>query len=111
MVSVLKGNYRVVNNDRVSELFSFAIWQLGMVRIVRNVHNDRRSARNPEAYRCEHCVQSELSDIMLSAKNNELGYSIIINNSVKVTYQSLVYVQNYNKLYKVIFVQESEYLT
>ena len=38
-----------------------------MVRIVRNVHNDRHSARHPEAsqnaYHCERCAQSELSVI------------------------------------------------
>ena len=44
-----------------------------MVRIVRNVPNDRHSARHPEA--------SEVGYV-LSAKNHELGYSIIIDNSV-----------------------------
>ena len=66
---------------KVTELFWFAIWQLRMDRIVRNVHNDRHSAMHPEAsqnaYHCGRCVQSELS-----AKNHKPGYSIIINNSV-----------------------------
>ena len=55
-----------------------------MVRIVRNVHNDRHSARHPEAsqnaYHCERCVQSELSDMYYQLKT--MSYSIIINNSV-----------------------------
>ena len=55
-----------------------------MVRIVRNVHNHRHSVRHPEAsqnaYHCERCVQ--VVRYVLSAKNHELGYSIIINNSV-----------------------------
>ena len=69
-------HYRVVNNDRVTEIFSFAIWQLRMVRIVRNVHNDRHSARHPEAsqnaYHCERCVQSELSDMCYQLKTMSL---------------------------------------
>ena len=47
-----------------------------MVRIVRNVHNDRHSARHPEAsqnaYRCERCVQSELSDMCYQLKTMSL---------------------------------------
>ena len=52
-----------------------------MVRIVRNVHNDRHPEASQNAR--ERCVQSELSvRYVLSAKKHELGYSIIINNSV-----------------------------
>ena len=69
-------DYRIVNNDRVTELFSFAIWQLRMDRIVRKVHNDRHSARHPDAsqnaYHCERCVQSELSDMCYQLKTTSL---------------------------------------
>ena len=47
-----------------------------MVRIVSNVHNDRHSARHPEAsqnaYHCERCVQSELSDMCYQIKTMSL---------------------------------------
>ena len=47
-----------------------------MVRIVRNVNNDRHSARHPEAsqnaYHCERCVQSELSDVCYQLKTMSL---------------------------------------
>ena len=70
--NLLGWNYRVLNNNRVTELFSIAIGQLRMVRIVRNVHNDRHSARHPEAsqnaYHCERCVQSESSDMCYQLK-------------------------------------------
>ena len=57
-----------------------------MVRIVRTVHNDRHSARHPEAsqnaYHYERCVQSELSDMCYQLKTMSLVTLIIINNSV-----------------------------
>ena len=47
-----------------------------MVRIVRNVHNDRHSARHPEAsqnaYHWDRCVQSELSEMCYQLKTMSL---------------------------------------
>ena len=65
-----------------------------MVRIVRNVHNDRHSARHSEAsqnaYHWERCVQSELSDMCYQLK--------IINNSVGIPLDTLC-VRRYGALY------------
>ena len=59
-----------------------------MVRIVRNVHNDRHSARHPEAsqnaYRCERCVQSELSDMCYQLKTMSL-VTLLQSGTSKVT--------------------------
>ena len=74
--------YRVVNNDRVSELFSFAIWNsewlvlyatFTTIGILRGIQ--LWTLRTIRVVRC-----------VLSAKNHELGYSIIINNSVMYVY-------------------------
>ena len=74
--------YRVVNNDRVTELFSFAIWQLRMVRNVRNVHNNRHSARHLKPRRMPIIVVVAYNQsCQICAKTHDLGYSIIINNS------------------------------
>ena len=49
-------------------------WSSNPKELVRNVHNDRDPKPVQDA-------RPELSDV-LSAKNHELGYSIIINSSV-----------------------------
>ena len=83
-------NYRVVNNVREPELLSIAIWQLRMLRIVRNVHNDKHSARHPEAsqnaYHYERCVQSELSDMCYQLKT----MSLVTLSLLTTLYQKLM---------------------
>ena len=92
-IHLISLHYRVVNNDLVSELFSFAIWQLRKVRILRNVHNDRHSAWHPEAshnsYRCERCVQSELSDMCYQLKTMSLA-TLSLLTTLSLYFPSLI---------------------
>ena len=77
-----------------------------MVRIARNVHNDRHSARLPEDVLKPRRMPiigtiAELSDMcytlsMVIAKNHELGYSHINNSVAEMDGHSVLYLWFYS---------------